>query len=52
MTNGSQEKEFTVYLRESEYTVEADRFSVDDGVLKFLSGTTLVAAFSAWDGVL
>lgn len=46
------EKEFTVFLRENEYAVKADRFMVDEGVLKFLSGTTMVAAFNYWDGVI
>lgn len=46
------EKEFTVFLRENEYSVKADRFAIDEGVLKFMSGSTQVAAFNSWDGVI
>lgn len=48
----ASEKQFTVYLRENEYLVNAERLVVDDGVLKFTNGSTLVAAFSNWDGVI
>ena len=46
------EKEFTVVLRDTEFSVKADRFTLDDGVLKFLSGSTQVAAFNSWDAVI
>lgn len=51
MTAGT-EKEFTVLLYETNYTVKADRFVIDEGILKFMSGSTQVAAFNRWDGVI
>lgn len=46
------EKEFTVFLRDTEFIVKAERFVLDDNVLTFLSGTTRVAMFSSWDAVI
>jgi len=50
--SGAPEKEFTVFLREAEFAVKAERFIIDDGVIRFFTGSTAVAAFTNWDGVI
>lgn len=50
--SAENEKAFTVFLHQNEFAVTAERFTIDEGVLKFFAGSTQVAAFNSWDGVI